>query len=117
MEANPTRVPRHCLLIGVPDVDLFASRLNHQCPMYYAWKPDPREADIDAIVEDWCEPFFYAFTQLNLVGRVFKKVESNRVTDIAIVPYWSTQSWFTSFANVSVNDLFTTPMADGPTQH
>ena len=26
---------------GVPDVDLFASRLNHKLPKYVSWKPDP----------------------------------------------------------------------------
>ena len=33
---------------GKPDIDLFASRINHQLPNYISWKPDPGAKAIDA---------------------------------------------------------------------
>ena len=33
--------------LGEPDVDMFASRLNHKTPHYIAWRPDPG-AELDA---------------------------------------------------------------------
>ena len=39
---------RLCSLFGVPDIDLFASRLNHKVPKYASWKPDPLASFVDA---------------------------------------------------------------------
>jgi hypothetical protein len=33
---------------GNPDIDLFASRLNKQCPRYASWRPDPEAEFVDA---------------------------------------------------------------------
>ena len=30
-----------CSLVGSPDIDLFATRLNKKLPKYVSWKPDP----------------------------------------------------------------------------
>lgn len=38
---------------GTPDIDLFASRLNHQLPRYVAWEPDSGAEAIDAFSIDW----------------------------------------------------------------
>ena len=32
----------------VPDVDLFASMLNHKLPKYVSWKPDPKSIAVNA---------------------------------------------------------------------
>lgn len=38
---------RLCGWFGVPDIDLFASRINAQLPTYVSWKPDPGAKYID----------------------------------------------------------------------
>ena len=35
-------------IFGVPDVDLFVSRLNHKLPKYVSWKPDPKSIAVNA---------------------------------------------------------------------
>ena len=40
-------------LFGKPDLDLFASRLNHQLPRYVSWIPDPNAVGVDAFTLDW----------------------------------------------------------------
>ncbi|XP_071948906.1 uncharacterized protein [Antedon mediterranea] len=47
---------------GVPDIDLFASRINHRVPAYASWKPDPNAVIIDAFTSDWSTfKQFYGF--------------------------------------------------------
>ena len=37
---------------GEPEIDMFASRLNHKLTSYEAWKPDPGAVAIDALTLD-----------------------------------------------------------------
>ena len=39
--------------LGIPEIDLFASRLNSQLSVYCSWKPDPGAKAIDAMMIDW----------------------------------------------------------------
>ena len=89
-----------CKLWGTPDIDLFASRLNAQLPVYFAWKPDPGATAIDAFAENWGGKLMYTFPPFNLVARVIKKILSDQAEAIVVVPYWPTQSWFPKFANM-----------------
>ena len=50
-----------------PDIDLFASRLNHQFPRYCAFKPDPGAMCIDAFSIPWTGLNFYAFPPFSVV--------------------------------------------------
>lgn len=34
-------------------VDLFPSRLDHQLPRCFSWKPDPQAEKTDAFLQDW----------------------------------------------------------------
>ena len=38
---------------GPREVDLFASRLTHQCPRYFSWRPDPFAEATDAFLQGW----------------------------------------------------------------
>lgn len=102
----PDTFQKICTLFGTPDIDLFASRLNHQLPRYMAWKPDPGAEAVDAFLESWGRLFAYIFPPFNLVGRVLKKIEDENVKAIVIVPYWPTQSWFPKFLNLCSDPPF-----------
>ena len=78
----------------VLEIDLFASRLNYQVPVYMSWKPDPGAVAIDALSKNWGKQFFYAFPPFNLVGKVLQKIERDMAEGIVVVPYWPTQPWF-----------------------
>ena len=47
-----------------PDIDLFASRLNKQLPVYASWKPDPESTHIDAMSFSWSGKYEYLFPHL-----------------------------------------------------
>ena len=42
-----------------PDIDLFASGIYKQLPMYVAYKPDPSAMAIDAFSLKWDNKLFY----------------------------------------------------------
>ena len=44
-----------------PDIDLFASRINHQFSNYVSYRPDPETIAIDAISLNWSNLDFNAF--------------------------------------------------------
>ena len=53
--------------LGEPDVDMFASRLNHKTPHYIAWRPDPGAVAIDAFTIDWSHyNLIYCFPSFSL---------------------------------------------------
>lgn len=58
---------------GMPDIDLFASRLNHQLPKYVSWEPDPGAAAVYAFSLHWGEMFIYVFPPFCLVNRCLQK--------------------------------------------
>ena len=55
------------LRLGVPDMDLFATRLNYQCKPFIAWQPDPEAFAIDAFSVNWSDFTFYAFPPFSLL--------------------------------------------------
>ena len=82
------------LLWGKPDIDLFASRLNHQLDTYCSWKPDPFCESVDAFLRFWGNDYNYIFPPFSLVGKVLQKIEQDKATAIIVCPLWTTQSWF-----------------------
>ena len=79
----------------IPDVDLFASRLNYQVESYVSWRADPSSVHIDAFTLDWSAyTCFYAFPPFSLIDRVLTKIEHDKAKGIVVVPLWHTQPWF-----------------------
>ena len=50
---NPAVFSKICSQWGTPKIDLFASRVSHQIPAYFAWKLDPRSLGRDAFQASW----------------------------------------------------------------
>ena len=69
---------------GPLDMDLFASRLSSQCPLYFSWRPDPYAQTTDAFLQDWTAMKCYANPPWNLVGRVLAQVQSQQVQVVLI---------------------------------
>lgn len=79
---------------GIPEIDLFASRLNNQVPRYISWQPDPNAEGTDAFHFDWGKFKFYAFPPFCLIGRCIQKIIQDKAKGIIVVPNWPTQPWF-----------------------
>ena len=78
----------------IPEIDLFASRINCQFPQYVAYRPDPGAVAIDAFSIPWTELKFYAFPPFSVIPSLLKKIQEDKAEGICVLPNWSTQPWF-----------------------
>ena len=84
-------------------MDLFASRLSTQCPLYFSWRPDPYTLATDAFLQDWTAMKCYANPPWNLVGQVLAQVQSQHVQVVLVAPVWKTQPWFPMLPNMLID--------------
>ncbi|VDI82138.1 Hypothetical predicted protein [Mytilus galloprovincialis] len=86
---------RICKHFFVPNVDLFASRLNFQVPRFASWSFDPQATYVDAFTISWSNFRPYIFPPFTLLGKILMKIISDKVEKaILIIPFWPAQSWF-----------------------
>ena len=97
-----TSIYEDCTTIfGIPEVDLFATRLNHKCQKYVSWKPDPKSIAIDSFTIDWSEYHLaYAFPTFAIIPMVLQKIYCDEARVLMVVPYWPTRTWFTRFVEM-----------------
>ena len=107
----------------IPDIDLFASRLNFQLKPYVSWMPDPSASFTDAFTLDWSNFVFYAFPPFSMITRVLRKIEFDGAKGILVIPNWPTQVWFPLLRRLLVaeprmlkwrEDLVGLPFKEGP---
>lgn len=99
--------------LGLPSVDLFASRCNTKCSRFFAWKNDPEAVAVDAFTRNWfSEGFFWAFPPFSLILRTLQKIRSDRATGIMVVPNWPNQPWFPVFSKLVVDQIVFEPSPD-----
>ena len=92
-----------CRVMGQPDIDLFASRISHQIPKYFSWKPDPDCLAVDAFRQKWGRGLPYAFPPFCLITRVLRQMEDQLVERmILITPLWPTQPWFPLLMSMAI---------------
>ena len=92
-----------CCIWGIPDLDLFASRVNKQLPKYVSWKPDSEAVFIDAFSHDWCSNYMYIFCPFSLIGRALVKLRKDQGECIMILPLWPTQNWWNNFLELLID--------------
>ena len=86
---------RLCRQYFVPDIDLFASRMNNQLDTFATWFPEPDAEFVNAFSQSWDEFEPYLFPPFNLVGRVLNKLVQDKVDQALLVfPFWPSQAWF-----------------------
>lgn len=79
--------------IFVPDIDLFASRLNAKTDYFVSWHPEPGDVAVDAFSVSWANLKCYAFPPFNLLTQVLAKIRNNKALGLLIAPVWTTQNW------------------------
>lgn len=98
-------------LLGHPDIDLFATRLNKQVQRYYSWQPDPGALAIDAFKQKWGETFNYLFPPFSVIGQALQKIEQDSAEAILIAPVWPTQVWFPRLLTMLVDCPYFLPVS------
>ena len=83
-----------CSILGKPEIDLFASRLNHRLPKYMSLCPDAEALAINAFAHRW-DSFIYIFAPFNLIPRILRKLSEDKTEKaLMIVPQWHVATWF-----------------------
>ena len=83
-----------------PEIDLFASALNHQAPKYISWNPDQGAFAIDAFSISWANIKFYAFPSFNLIRARISKIKREGASGVMIIPLWNTLFWFPMMVSI-----------------
>ena len=86
-----------------PTIDLFASSVNTQLPVYVSYQPDPNAHDIDAFSIDWGGLKFYAFPPFSCISRCLQKIKADKAHGILVVPNWPTQPFYPLLLKMSLN--------------
>ena len=81
-------------LMGPLDVDLFASRLTHQLPKFFSWKPDPEAEATDAFTQSWSQIHGYANPPWCLILTTLTKIRREEARIVLVAPVWKTQPWY-----------------------
>ena len=87
---------------GLPTLDLFANRLNHQLPRFGSPCPDPEATLVDALHADWPSEVLYAFPPVTILDRVVVKILQERPRTLLLVaPQFPYATWFPSLRLVA----------------
>lgn len=81
-------------ILGQPNIDMFASRLNCQITPYVSWFSDPNALAVDAFTIEWSNYFVYAFPPFSVLPHTLQKIEREKSLAILIAPNWPSQPWY-----------------------
>jgi len=88
------------VILGSPQVDLFATNKTAKCPQYVAWFPEdnPRCVGVDALQLNWTELVgergrAFANPPFSLIPHVLQHIQMENIDLILVVPHWETAPW------------------------
>ena len=91
-----------CNLWHLPQIDLFATRINHKLPQFVSPVPDSLAVAVDALTLPWDDLDAYAFPPTAILGKVLEKLlDSPCKRLILIAPGWPNMPWFGDLVNMS----------------
>ena len=84
-------------------VDLFASRLNNKCDVYFSWLPDPGASKTNAFLQDWPDSNWFAFPPFSCVAKTLQKIRMEGNSGVLLTPNWTAQRWYGALLRISKN--------------
>ena len=94
-----------CSTWHAPQIDLFASRLNHKLEIYCSWRRDPFSKHINAFSIPWDSyKLVYIFSPFSIIGRCLRKIIQDRAEAIMILPLWPSQAWFPLLLGILIDN-------------
>ncbi|KAI2662472.1 Retrovirus-related Pol polyprotein from transposon 17.6 [Labeo rohita] len=90
---HPKVVKQIWRVFGRAQVDLFATRENAQCPLWFS-VTHPAPLGLDAMVQTWQRLRLYAFPLIALLPGVLERVCRDGDHLLLVAPYWPARAWF-----------------------
>ena len=84
-ELNKDAFKLICDNMFAPDIDLFATRINHKIDQYISWKPDPFALAVDAFTVNWGSYKPYIFAPFSVIAKILQKIEMDQVQDVIMI--------------------------------
>lgn len=78
---------------GQAKVDLFASRENAQCPLFFSLRDRNALLGVDAFAHEWPRTPLYAFPPLDLITPTLIRVREWSLSLILVAPRWPGKPW------------------------
>ncbi|CAL9704266.1 unnamed protein product [Knipowitschia caucasica] len=79
---------------GQASVDLFASRQNAHCPLFFSLGRDNPPLGVDAMSHPWPHGLLYAFPPFGLLPSLLQRVRVEEVRVVLVAPLWPHMTWF-----------------------
>ena len=79
---------------GCFDIDLFATRVNHQASAFVSWRPQPEAIAIDAFNVKCDFHLAYLFPPFCMIERFFQKIQQDQSHCVLITPVWKSRPWY-----------------------
>jgi hypothetical protein len=87
----------------LPDIDLFASRLNFQVEQFCSWNSDPQSEFVNAFTVNWGKLYFiYLFPPFSLLNRCIRKIKTDKASGMII-------NWLLNFLDLKSAKIFCFP--------
>ncbi|KAI2647584.1 ORF V: Enzymatic polyprotein [Labeo rohita] len=96
---HPEVVKQIWRVFGPAQVDLFATRDNAQCPLWYSLV-HPAPLGLDAMVRTWPRLRLYAFPPIALLPGVLERVRRDGVSLLLVAPFWPGRVWFSDLISL-----------------
>ena len=98
--------------LGIPQVDLFASKDNRKCEQYCSFFPEPEAMATNSLLISWEGMFGYAYPPVALIPPVLRKVRTDSCSLVLIAPCWPAQAWFPELLHLLAADPVRLPDMD-----
>ncbi len=90
---------------GRPHLDLMATSMTNQLPIYVSPIPDPRAYAVDAMSFAWARMDVYVFPPWSMIAQVLSKLEiEHQCMMTIIVPRWPNRPWFPTLLSLLVDN-------------
>jgi hypothetical protein len=106
---SPKVFARIRAVLGLPQIDLFASCASTQLKRFFSWSVQDHPEAIDALSQKWDFNLAYSFPPVPLLRKVAKKLEMSRGTFLIVTSYWESQTWFASLLSLKGKDICRLP--------
>ncbi|XP_033759551.1 uncharacterized protein LOC117341798 [Pecten maximus] len=100
-------------------IDMFASRINIQIPVYVSYLPDPQALAVDAFSMKWSNEhgIIYLFPPFSVIDRVLQKLVEDQATAVMVAPIWTTQPWFPGLLSRITGNCYLLPHVNNSLVH
>ena len=116
MDSGQVNIHTYSKKIYTSQVDLLASRLNHQLPKYVSQHPDPEAMSVDAMhmTLQWNKwtSFIHPPPPIVMRPRILKKIREDQSTCLLIAPNWPAQTWYPLLLQLLIDIPAILPMSE-----